>query len=256
VKIRVLGAHNCESRNSRLMTLLVDDVLALDAGGLTSSLSFEEQSRLQAVLVTHAHYDHLRDIPALAMNLFLRERQIDIWSHQAVFDTLTQHFLNGTVYPAFHQRPEGNPTLRFHLIEPSRETDVLGFRVKAVAVNHSLPALGYQVGSAQGRSLFYSGDTGVGLEQAWRQIDPTVLFIETTAPDRWENSMLDHKHMTPSLLKRELTVFKSLKGALPRIVIVHMNPDAESEIATQLRLVARDMNADISLASEGLELII
>ena len=256
MKIRVLGAHNSESRSTRSMTLLVDDVLALDAGGLTSSLSFEEQFRLKAVLITHAHYDHLRDIPALAMNLFLREKQVDIWSHQAVFDALNEHFLNGAVYPAFHHRPESKPTLYFQLIEPGQGVQIAGFGVKALPVIHSVPALGYQVTSPQNRSLFYSGDSGVGLDQVWDRIDPSVLFIETTAPNRWETSMLEHKHLTPSLLRRELAVLKSLKGTLPRIVIVHMNPDAESEIADQIRLVGQELDADISLAAEGLELIV
>ncbi len=40
MNIRVLGAHNTESRTTRYMSLLVDGILALDAGGLTSSLSF------------------------------------------------------------------------------------------------------------------------------------------------------------------------------------------------------------------------
>jgi ribonuclease BN (tRNA processing enzyme) len=38
----------------------VDDVLALDAGGLTSSLALSEQLGLKAVLITHRHYDHVK----------------------------------------------------------------------------------------------------------------------------------------------------------------------------------------------------
>ncbi len=53
MKIKVLGAHNTESRNTKYMSLLVDDVLALDAGGLTSSLSFRSQMKIKAVLLTH-----------------------------------------------------------------------------------------------------------------------------------------------------------------------------------------------------------
>ena len=44
MKIKVLGAHNTESLNTRYMSLLVDDILAIDAGCLTSTLTFEEQS--------------------------------------------------------------------------------------------------------------------------------------------------------------------------------------------------------------------
>jgi len=69
MKIRFLGAHNYETKDTRLVSLLIDDVLAIDVGGLSSSLSFEEQCKIKAVLLTHQHYDHVRDIPTLAMNL-------------------------------------------------------------------------------------------------------------------------------------------------------------------------------------------
>ena len=71
MKIRFLGAHNTESSSSGLMCLLLDEVVALDAGSLTSKLSLKEQLSLKAVLLTHGHYDHIRDLPMLAMNCFL-----------------------------------------------------------------------------------------------------------------------------------------------------------------------------------------
>ena len=254
MKISVVGAHNTESRNSRYMTLLVDDVLALDAGGLTSSLTFEDQMKLKAVLITHQHYDHLRDIPALAMNFFLHSRQIDLYSHPAVFDALTRHLLNGLLYSEFHKKPEDNPALRFHVLEPLREVIIEGFLVKPVPMNHSQPTMGFQLSSPDKRRIFYTGDTGIGLEDAWPQIDPDLLFIELTAPNRWESSMIAHKHLTPSLLQRELSSFRDLKGYLPRVVAVHMNPNAESEIANELKPVAETLGIDIRMACEGMEI--
>ena len=44
--ITILGAHNTESEKTRLTSLLIDDVLAIDAGALTSSLSFGAQQNL------------------------------------------------------------------------------------------------------------------------------------------------------------------------------------------------------------------
>ena len=34
--VRFLGAHNAESKNTKMASLLIDDVLAVDAGGLLS----------------------------------------------------------------------------------------------------------------------------------------------------------------------------------------------------------------------------
>ena len=93
MKVRFLGAHNCETASTKLVSLLVDDILALDAGGLTSSLSIEAQLKLKAVLLTHHHYDHIRDVPALGMNALFYETSVPIYSTQAVRDALPSHWL-------------------------------------------------------------------------------------------------------------------------------------------------------------------
>ncbi len=80
MNIRFLGAHNCEWPKTRLISLLIDDVLAIDAGALTSSLSLEGQQKIKAILLTHQHYDHVRDIPTLAMNLFLSGATTKVYS--------------------------------------------------------------------------------------------------------------------------------------------------------------------------------
>ena len=87
--IHILGAHNCESQKSRLISLLIDEVLAIDAGSLTSNLSFEAQQKLKAVLLTHQHYDHVRDIPALGMNFYLEKATINVYATQPVYDALS-----------------------------------------------------------------------------------------------------------------------------------------------------------------------
>ena len=80
MKIQFLGAHNCESATTRLVSILIDDVLALDAGSLTSTLSIEAQLNLKAVLLTHHHYDHIRDIPALGMNALFYDTSVPVYA--------------------------------------------------------------------------------------------------------------------------------------------------------------------------------
>ena len=151
--IQVLGAHNCESQNTKCISLLIDDTLVIDAGGLTSSLSLEAQQKLKAVLITHQHYDHIRDIPTIAMNFFLREATINIYSTLAVYNALSIYLLNCKLYPKFLELPEKNPTIKFTMIEPYRVEQVEGYSVLAVPVNHTGPTVGYQVTSPEGKSV-------------------------------------------------------------------------------------------------------
>ncbi|HEX78666.1 MAG TPA: MBL fold metallo-hydrolase [Dehalococcoidia bacterium] len=251
MKIGFLGAHNTESRDSRLVSLLIDDVLALDAGGLTSSLTLEQQLRLKAVLLTHCHYDHIRDIPLIAMNLFLSQAAIDVYSIPSVGDALAGCLLNGELYNRFMESPKGKETIRFHTIEPYKEIQIEGYGVLPLPVVHSVPAVGYRVTSSDGRSIFYTGDTGPGLAHLWRFVSPQLIVIEVTAPNRYRQFGIEKCHLTPGLLKEELLGFREVKGYLPDVLTVHMNPELEAEIESELSGVAKELGNSITLAYEG-----
>jgi len=254
MNIRLLGAHNCESESTKLVSLLIDDVLAIDAGAITSTLTFEAQQKIKVVLLTHQHYDHIRDIPALAMNLFLRGATITIYSTPVVYDAVTTHLLDDKLYPNFHQHPPDKPTLRFTTIQPHQAELVEGYSVLAVPVNHSVPAVGYQVTSPDGKAVFYTGDSGPDLAKCWQHVSPQLLIIEVTASDKYKKWSAKSGHLTPSLLKQELTTFQETNSYLPRVVVVHMNPNLEKEITKEIAAVERELGTSITMGYEGMEL--
>ncbi len=254
MNIRFLGVHNCESQKARLISLLIDDVLAIDAGALTSSLSFEAQQKIKAILLTHQHYDHIRDIPLIAMNLFLRQAAIDVYSTPAVFDMLGKHLLNDELYPDFRQKPAQSPTVRFTVIEPDKLLQIEGYSILAVPVSHGVPTVGYQVASADGRVVFYAGDTGPGLASCWQRVSPQLLIIEVTAPDKYKDWVARSGHLSPALLKQELQSFREINGYLPQVVAVHMSPHLEKEIAAEIAAVSKALDSPITLGYEGMEL--
>jgi phosphoribosyl 1,2-cyclic phosphodiesterase len=249
MKIRFLGAHNTESSSTGLMCLLLEEGVALDAGSLTSKLSLEQQLALKAVILTHGHYDHIRDLPMLAMNCFLNGCVVHAYGSQAVKAALAEHILNGQIYSRFFERS----VLDFRTIEPYVPFNIDRYEVTPVPVSHAVPSTGYQVKS-EGRSFFYTGDTGPGISECWNRISPDLLIIEVTASNRFTRFGRESKHLTPELLKEELIEFRKIRGYLPRIITVHMNPSLEAEIAAELKKVARQLGCDISLAREGLEI--
>jgi ribonuclease BN (tRNA processing enzyme) len=251
MKIRFLGAHNVETASTKLPGLLVDGVLALDAGSLTSALSIEEMIGLKAVLLTHQHYDHLRDMPMLGMNLFLNKKSTAIYGTVEVRDALTAHLMNGPLYPRFLEKA----TFDFYPIEPFKPFCAEGYDILPVTVDHSVPAVGYQVASG-GRRLFYSGDTGTPLNEAWERVNPDLIVIETTASNNWTHFGREAGHLTPEMLKSELVSFKKMKGYLPPVYTVHMNPFLEKDIEVELKQVERELGCKITMAKEGMEITI
>ncbi len=252
MNIQILGAHNCESQNTKLTSLLIDDILVVDAGGLTSSLSFPAQQKLKAILLTHQHYDHIKDVPAIVFNFAMWNADIDIYSTLPVYETLTTHLLNGEVYPKFLGWPPENPRIKFTVIEPNQSIKVDGYHILAVPVSHSIPTVGYQVTSPDGKTVFYTGDTGPGLADCWQHISPQLIISEVTSSNNYEDFARRSGHLTPGLLKRELSEFHRLKGYLPLTIVIHMNPVEEKAIAAEIAAVAQSLNGQIKLAHEGM----
>ncbi len=254
MKIKLLGAHNCETASTRLMSILVDDTFALDAGSLTGGLSLDAQKALSAVLLSHQHYDHIRDIPALGMNLYLAKTSIDIYGLLAVQPAL-ERIMDGDLYPAFLARPETKPTLNFKLLEPFKVIKIGRYEVLPVPVKHAVPAVGFQVSQPPSiKRFFYTADTGPELHHAWRHISPQLLITEVTGSNRFEQFGQESGHLTPALLKEELLAFREQKGYIPDIVTVHMSPGLETEIKGQLDEIAGELGINITPGYEGMEL--
>lgn len=249
MQIRFLGAHNTETQTARLPGVLIDNRLALDAGSLTSALSLEEQLKLDAILLTHGHFDHIRDIPVIAMNCFLNNTGTRVYGSAAVRQALADYILNGEIYSRFLEKP----ALDFRVIEPFKPFAIGEYRITAIPVNHSVPAVGFYI-TFHDRKLFYSGDTGPGLESCWKLISPDILIIEVTASNRWEDFGHQSQHLTPDILRRELLSFQNIRHYLPRVIIQHLNPFLEADIRVEIEQVARELKADITLAYESLEI--
>jgi len=254
MEIRILGAHNVESANTRLTSLLVDGVLALDAGALTSSLTFAEQEKISSILLTHCHYDHIRDVPAIALNISYVRKYIKVYAQASTLDALLKHILNNIIYPNFTERPSESPSLKFHPLEPYKVAEVDGYKVLPLPVKHAVPAVGYQITSKEGKSFFYSGDTGPGLSSCWAHISPQLLIIDLTMPNGLEEHAIPAGHLTPRLLGEELAQFKKVKGYLPPVVVIHLATLFEDQIREETAQLAKELGAKITLGHEGMKL--
>ncbi len=250
MEIRILGAHNTESTKTRMNCVLIDKKLALDAGSLTSSLSPQAQTRLKAVCLTHAHYDHVRDIPALGMNLYLSRREVNIYATIEVYKALTRYLLNDDLYPNWFNRS----VFKYVPLEPYQLKTVDNYEITAVPVNHPVPSVGYQI-TSENKKLFYTGDTGIGLTKCWQYVSPQLLITEVTSSNRYEESIGNgSKHLTPRLLQQELESFRDIKGYLPQVLLVHMYPPLEREIVAEIAEVAESLRCSITLAYEGMKI--
>jgi len=257
MEIQILGTHTTEAKGMRLASFLIDGVVALDAGGLTSSLSLSEQEKVKAILLTHHHFDHVRDLVMLGANGAMFSAPVEVYALNQTLDIVNSCLLDGRMYVDFSKWPtEEKPFLRLKTIEPFDTTSIEGYEVLAVPVRHSVPAVGYQVTSQGGKSLFYTGDTGPGLSICWEHISPQLLMIEVSGCNEVGAFLRSVGHLSAQLLKEELSQFRQIKGYLPRIVVVHIPPQYQKEVEREVGDVAQELGADIDIAYEGMKVVL
>jgi len=252
--ISFLGTHNAESKNTRLVSFLIDGVLAVDAGSLVSELSFPEQKKIKAILLSHGHYDHIRAVPAFAFNN--SDRSTKIIATPKTLEILSSHLIDGVVYPKFTSEASflRKATLQLVPVELFDRQNIEGYEVRAVPVRHNLDGVGFEITSGDGKTLFYTGDTGPGLSSIWGNISPQLIIADLTWPNSLANAAKDAGHLCPEMLKEELIEFRRVNSYLPKVAVIHMSPQHEPEIEREVREVAKSLEISIDIAREGEQL--
>jgi len=237
MKIKVLGASDAEFPGHNPPSLLLDDRILFDAGSLTHVLDLKDQLKIGDIFVTHAHLDHIMGIPFLAENVVFAKRKspIRIFSIPPVVRAIKRHILNGSIWPDFAAIPNArHPILKLIELKTGHPIMIRGYSITPYEVNHSVPAVGYLVENRRKRRFFYTGDTGPS-KDLWGRIGERqlhCLIIEVSFPNRMGKMAIETRHLTPRLLKRELS---KIKRKPERILVTHLKPKHAQAIKTELR---------------------
>ena len=239
MQLRVLGCHGGETPKHRTSSFLVGDSVAIDAGAITSSLSLREQELIRSVLVSHPHMDHVRDLATLADNRCQQGGStLEIVGIPETIEALRTHFFNDIIWPDFTQiDAKGGPTIRYVEVQANQATDVDGYEVTPVLVNHTVDTAAFII-RQNGKSIVYGGDTGP-TEDLWTQInaldDLQALMMEVSFPNDEAELASASRHLTPETLSSELDKLTQ-SDALP-ILLYHIKPTFEARVLRELAQV-------------------
>ncbi|MGH7889022.1 MAG: MBL fold metallo-hydrolase, partial [Thermodesulfobacteriota bacterium] len=106
MRISILGCAGSRGKGSRPTGFLIDQTLLLDCGTATEVLSLKACARIANILITHAHIDHICDLPFLIESVYdLRKDSIYLYGIKEVIKEIASHLFNGTIWPDFSRIP-------------------------------------------------------------------------------------------------------------------------------------------------------
>ncbi|MBI4202348.1 MAG: hypothetical protein HY532_04435 [Chloroflexi bacterium] len=254
---RVVGAHNIESNQTRHTCFLIDGVLAIDAGSLVGALTPQEHRQVAAVLVTHAHLDHCRDIPTLGLSTLGAPHTIHIYALAQTLESIQAHLMDGSIYPDMTKGLNSDPPrFLFHAVQLGQPFEVMGYKVEAAPATHPVPAAGYIVQSEDGTAIGCTGDTmGDLLPFLQRSTPLQALFVDVTFPNHMEPRAAASGHLTPARLGSQLGKALEMGLRLPRIIPVHLDVHHWGEVAKELACEGRRLGVNLVPAHQDMTVV-
>lgn len=236
MQIRVLGCSGAIAAGCRTTAFLLDDDVLIDAGTGVGDLTLDELERIDHILLSHAHLDHVLGVPLLADSVMRRRAgrpPIRVHALTETLQTLQQHLFNGALWPDFTRLPsQDQPMLAF---EPFAQGEVLDFgggrRVEVLPALHTVPAVGFAV-LAPGGAWVYTGDTAPNpaLWQRLAALPMAALVIETAFRDDEQRLAQISRHLHPAALGGEL---QQLRPDVP-VFITHIKPGELDAVMTEI----------------------
>ena len=242
--LNVLGCSGSISVGCKTTAFLLDGDVLIDAGSGVGDLSIQALARVDHILVSHSHLDHVLAIGLIADGVRRLRQTLDrgpirVHALPETLAALRAHIFNGVIWPDFTRLPSAeHPAL---MLVPFAVGDVLtlnGKRIEVLSAVHTVPAVGFAVeagGEESGREptwWVFTGDTGPNplLWQRLRRMKIAHLVIETAFSDDERELARISRHLCPSALGAELA---QLGGSVD-VYITHIKPGEVDAVMTQI----------------------
>jgi ribonuclease BN (tRNA processing enzyme) len=239
--IRVLGCSGAIAAGCRTTAFLLGDDVLVDAGTGVGDLTLDELARIDHILISHSHLDHVLAIGLLADSV-IRPREaaqrppVRVHALPATIAALRTHIFNGVIWPDFTHLPSAeHPVLELVPIEHGQRLLLGGKTIEVLSASHTVPACGFALEGRDGWWV-YTGDTGPNpaLWQRLREMKVAHLVIETAFADEERALARISSHLCPSTLGLELAQLGGPLSAGADVHITHIKPGEMEAVMAEI----------------------
>ncbi len=254
MEVKILGAYGGRFKDLGTTCIQISEDTLIDAGNIMRALG-EKCLSVNNILLTHAHLDHIVDIPFMIDYTFrYREQPLNIYGHRETIDAVKDYIMNWNIWPEFSSIRlinSGDYAVNYFELLPETSFHLNGFDIYVFPSNHTVPTLSYVV-KREGRGFLFTGDTFRN-PAVWELVnrDPEirVLITEVSYPSYMHNLAEVSKHHTPKTLAEEL---EHLKRKDVDVYVMHLKPNSLKELEEEIR----DTLPTVKILSDGDAIII
>lgn len=223
------------SARQHLMSIIIDDRVAVDAGSLAFSCTDLQRRQVRDIILTHAHLDHVAGLPMFIDDLFAALTEpVRIHGTREVIEILERDIFNWSVYPRFSElMNKSGRVIEYREFKQGSEFAAQHLNIKSVAVNHKVAASGYVISDGKA-SVGITGDTAE-TNAIWNVLndipDLKAVLIECAFPNEMSDLATVSNHLTPRGLERELEKFKKAEC---EVYVINIKPMYRDTILKQI----------------------
>jgi len=252
--IRILGASGSRSIDLDQSCIQITPEVIIDAGNILYSLGDEAQL-INHIFITHAHLDHIADLPFFIDSFFeSREQTLNVYATKGTIEDIKKYIFNWEIWPDFSQIKLENVdqyAITFHEIQIGQTIKLKDCSLKAIKNNHTYSSCGYVI-TKKKESALLTSDTYC-CDYIWEEVNLNkkikVVMVDVSFPSRFEQLAYNSKHLTPKLLFEEL---KKLKRNDVKIMVNHLKPYYINEIRKELEEYGVLLNDGTIMQSEDI----
>ena len=240
MRFRVLGCSGGSTIGRFPTSFLIGDSVALDGGALTTALHAEDQRKIEHVVLSHAHLDHVGTLPFLLDNRFPDQTHpITLHAGQVTMEDLKSGLFNNRIWPDFtNLRTKKSVSLELATIGPGDPFPVGPLTVTANAMRHPVPCFGFLCDDGE-TAIYVAGDTGSCqpvVEATSRRDDLAAIAIEVSWPDRLRDLADLTGHLCPAHIAEAWPIHPTA-----RVLITHIKPFFHDEVVAELNALGLDL---------------
>ena len=250
MELKILGCSGGKSIKSEPTCFLLDQNILIDAGAVLNNLSDESIIKLEHLIITHSHFDHIADLPFLLDKLlWIMESDFNIYSSEETYEVIFSSILNNKVWPnlidIYKERDKKFIWNRYTNLQELKISDYI---ITPIRVNHVVPTDGLIIENRH-LSFAFTADTFV-TDRFWQYCKEKQNLKTIIAGVSFPNKMKDMaeltKHLTPELFYEEV---KKMGRDNVLYYISHLKPLFKKEVISDLQKLP--ISDRITLLNDG-----